>query len=136
LVVVETLDRDAGCYEAHTDPECARPEGAVYWDEENIAHPNFHDHLAWAKAIHDGTHLPLVWWQMPLGVPSDVPGASGKYRDNRVRYVFEHVSEFVAAGGIGAAFGPGGPNQTSLATDGGQLARYVSNYYEKPFIIR
>ncbi len=127
LVVVETLDRDAGCYEAG-DQECTRDEHGAYWDETNTTHPNFHDHLDWARRVHERSGMPLFWWQLPLGVPSDVPGTARKYRDNRVRYLFEHTREFVAAGGVGAAFGPGGKNQTDITTDDGQLARYVTEY--------
>src|SRR5262249_55222581 len=110
LVVVETLDRDAGCFEAHTDPGCQRGSASDkwYWDETNQTSPNFHDHLAWAKAISDATGKPLLWWQMPLGVPNSQPGGTaGHYRDNRVHYLFNHTSEFVAAGGVGAVFGVG-----------------------------
>ena len=133
LTVVETLDRDAGCFERKVDPNCQRNDGTYYWDEENVRHPNFHDHLAWARAIRDGVGKPLLWWQMPLGVPSDAPGGnSGRYRDNRVRYLFAHPEEFVAAGGIGAAFGEGAENQTTIFTDGGQFSRAVVSYYKKP----
>jgi hypothetical protein len=135
LIVVETLDRDAGCFEKGVDPQCKR-SGSFYWDEANVAHPNFHDHLAWAKAIRKGTGKPLLWWQMPLGVPSDTPGGAPKrYRDNRVRYLFAHTDEFEAAGGFGAAFGVGAPNQTDITTDGGQFARAVTGYYERPLPI-
>ncbi|MCL2724311.1 MAG: hypothetical protein FWD69_07730 [Polyangiaceae bacterium] len=129
LMVVETLDRDAGCFEKATDPNCQR-SGTFYWDEANVQHPNFHDHLAWAKAIHDGTGLPLLWWQMPLGVPSTKPGGTaGAYRDNRVHYLFTHPDEFVAAGGIGAVFGTGAGNQTTATSDGSQFKNAITKYF-------
>jgi hypothetical protein len=132
FLVVETLDRDAGCFESGSDPNCQR-NGAVYWDESNVQHPNFHDHLAWANAIYRGTGKGLVWWQMPLGVPSSSPGGwSGHYRDNRVRYLFSHAQEFVNAGGVAAVFGTGAPNQTTARTDGGQFKNAVYNYYRAP----
>ena len=128
IVVVETLDRDAGCFEAATDPNCKR-SGAVYWDETNVRLPNFRDHLAWAKVIRTVTGKPLLWWQLPLGVPSDSPGGgSGRYRDNRVRYIFSHGWEFAEAGGIGAVFGTGAGNQTTVNTDGGQFKNALSKY--------
>ncbi len=132
IVVVETLDRDAGCFEKGADSQCKR-SGSFWWDESNVAHPNFTDHLAWAKAIRAGTGKPLLWWQMPLGVPSATPGGSaGHYRDNRVRYLFAHPDEFAGAGGIGAVFGTGASNQTTVKTDNGQFKNAVTGYYKSP----
>lgn len=131
IVVVETLDRDAGCFENGSDPNCKR-SGAFYWDENNVQHPNFHDHLAFAKAIRKGVGRPLLWWQMPLGVPASSAGTTSHYRDNRVKYLFAHPDEFVAAGGIGAVFGTGAPNQTTVRTDGGQFKNAVAGYHQAP----
>ncbi len=131
ITVVETLDRDAGCFEVGADKNCKR-SGKFYWDETNATHPSFHDHLAWAKAVGEATGKPLLWWQMPLGVPSGSSGGSGRYRDNRVKYLFQHADEFVAAGGIGAVFGTGAPNQTTPLTDGGQFKSAVASYAAAP----
>ena len=74
-----------------------------------------------------------MWWQMPFGVPSATPGGSaGHYRDNRVRYLFAHTDEFVAAGGFGAVFGTGAGNQTDITSDGGQFKAAVTAYNAKP----
>jgi len=128
LVVIETLDRDAGCFEAGVDPNCQRGGAGWYWDEAA-----YHEHFTWAKAISDDLGKPLLWWQMPFGVPSDTPGGeAGKYRDNKVKYLFEHMDEFVAAGGVGAAFGTGAGNQTYINSDGDQFRDAVSNYYVDP----
>lgn len=131
ITVLETLDRDAGCFENGSDANCKRG-GSFYWDESNVAHPNFHDHLAWAKTIRDVVARPLLWWQMPLGVPANTAGYAGHYRDNRVRYLFAHPSQFAAVGGIGAVFGTGVGNQTSAQTDGGQFKAAVTGYYTSP----
>lgn len=136
ITVVETLDRDAGCFEAATDPNCKR-SGTFYWDESNATKPNFKDHFAWTKAIRDGVGKPLLWWQTPLGAPSSTKGgSSGKYRDNRVHYFFAHPDELVASGGIGAVFGTGAGNQTTAKTDGGQfkdaLTRYLTQTVSLP----
>ena len=135
VVFADLLDRDAGCFEAATDPACMRG-GTFYWDESNTTSPNFHDYLAWSKAIVTGLGRPMVWWQIPFGVPSDTPGGtSGHYRDNRVHYLFSHVQEFVDAGGLGAVFGTGAGNQTDPTTDGGQFKTAVAGYYAHPLAL-
>jgi hypothetical protein len=133
FVATDVLDRDAGCFEAATDPNCMRGGGPFYWDESNQTSPNFHEHLAWVTAIHQGLNLPVMWWQVPFGVPSTTPGGTaGHYRDNRVHYFFGHVSEFVAAGGVGIAFGVGAGNQTYINTDGNEFQSAVTQYFASP----
>jgi hypothetical protein len=125
FMVVETLDRDAGCFEKAADSLCQR-KGQFYWSDSD-----FQNHLAWAKTIHEDTGKALLWWQMPLGVPSNTPGGeAGRYRDNRVEWLFAHPKEFSDAGGIGAVFGTGAPNQTTVKTDGDQFKKAVTKYYE------
>lgn len=132
LVMIDMLDRDAGCFEAGVLEQCQR-DGDFYWDETNQRSPNFHDHLAWASDVSKTLGVPILWWQLPFGVPSDTPGGTpGHYRDNRVKYLFEHVEEFVDAGGVGACFGVGAGDQTFITTDGGQFAKAVTNYYKAP----
>jgi len=132
VVFADLLDRDAGCFEAGTDDACKRG-GTFYWDETNQTSPNFHEYLAWSKTITSGVGRPMIWWQVPLGVPSTTPGGtSGHYRDNRVHYLFSHVQEFVDAGGLGAAFGTGAGNQTTPDTDGGQFKDAIAAYYKNP----
>ncbi|MCW5817068.1 MAG: hypothetical protein KIT84_39090 [Labilithrix sp.] len=130
ILVLETLDRDAGCFEAGTDPSCKRA-GSFYWADKDFA-----NHLAWAKTLREKTGKPLLWWQMPLGVPSSSPGSAGKYRDNRVKYLFAHADEFAAAGGIGAVFGTGAANQTTVKTDGGQFKNALAKYLAAPTSLR
>ena len=133
FIGMDMLDRDAGCFEEHTDPNCQRNDGPWYWDETNQTSPNFHEYLAYSKTIGDGLGLPILWWQIPFGVPSDMEGGSaGRYRDNRVRYIFSHIDEFIAAGGVGAAFGTGAGNQTYIDSDGGQFESAVQSYFASP----
>ncbi|HTA89089.1 MAG TPA: hypothetical protein VK745_05925 [Polyangiaceae bacterium] len=130
VVFSDMLDRDAGCYEAGVD--CPQ-KGSVYWDETNQTSPNFHDYLTWSTTITAGVQHPMIWWQIPLGVPSTTPGGtSGHYRDNRVHYIFSHIDEFVAAGGLGAAFGVGAAKQTDITTDGDQFKNAVAGYFKAP----
>jgi len=130
---MDILDRDAGCFEAHTDPNCQRNDGPWYWDETNQTSPNFHEYLAYSKTIGDGLGKPIIWWQIPFGVPSNTEGGTaGRYRDNRVHYMFSHIQEFIDAGGAGAAFGVGAGNQTYIDTDGGQFRNAVTAYFAAP----
>jgi len=132
VVFADLLDRDAGCFEAATDPNCMRG-GNFYWDESNTTSPNFHDYLTWSKAISSGVGLPMIWWQVPFGVPSTTKGGTaGHYRDNRVHYIFSHIQEFIDAGGVGAVFGAGADKQTTPTTDGGQFKTAVTSYFAKP----
>jgi len=132
FVATDGLDRDAGCFEAKVDPNCQR-SGTFYLDETNTTHPNFKDHLGFARTITDGIGKPMLWWQIPFGVPSTTPGGTPRhYRDNRVRYLFAHVQEFIDAGYAGAVFGTGAANQTDITTDGGQFKNAVTAYYARP----
>jgi hypothetical protein len=151
FVVVDPLDRDAGYWETHEWSSSAgafvrRPCDAVntgrgyplYLDETNTTYPNYHQYLAWVRALAEAMQLPVIFWQVPLGVPSDEcggpgGGVDGRYRDNHVRYFFSHVDELVAAGGAAAVFGTGADLQTYITTDGNQFRTAVNGYFASPF---
>jgi hypothetical protein len=132
LVVIDMLDRDAGCFEDGKLPQCMRG-GQFYLDETNKTSPNYSERLAFAKQVSSTTGKPILWWQLPLGVPSDTPGGTpGHFRDNKVHYLFSHVQELVDAGGLGATFGTGSGDQTSVDTDGGQMKDAIKAYDAAP----
>jgi len=132
LVVIDILDRDAGCFEDGKLPQCMRG-GSFYLDESNKTSPNYAERLAFAKDVHEATDKPILWWQLPFGVPSDTPGGTpGHFRDNKVHYLFSHIQEFVDAGGVGATFGTGAGDQTFVTTDGDQFKKAVTAYFDKP----
>jgi hypothetical protein len=82
------------------------------------------------------TGKPILWWQLPLGVPSDTPGGTpGHFRDNKVHYLFSHVQDFIDAGGLGAAFGTGADGQTFVTTDDGQFDKATKAYYAAPLAL-
>ena len=137
FVVMQTLDRDAGCYEAFfasEDANCNRLAGTkFYWDAANLTAPTFTEHFAIARNLHVGLGLPLLWWQTPMGVPSATTGGSrNAFRDNRVEYFLTRSSEVVAAGGMGVVFSPGHVTQTNINTDGGQFKRLSTQYLAAP----
>jgi hypothetical protein len=135
MIVEQTWDRDAGCFEISPQPsDCARGGSGYYWDESNTTHPNFQDHLVQVQAYHAGIgNLPVIWWQTPMGVPSSTPGGSvGHYRDNKVHYFLTHPAELTAVGGLGVVFGAGDGNQTVPTTDGGQFQNLSGQYRANP----
>jgi hypothetical protein len=137
LVVLQTLDRDAGCFEAGYTGDnalCTRPSPVpYYWDASNLRSPSFTEHFALARRLHEGLELPVVWWQTPMGVPSDTPGGTaGAFRDNRVAYFLSQPQALVNAGGAAVVFSPGHPSQTSIRTDRGQYQRLSTQYLAAP----
>ena len=125
FMVVEFSDRDSGYY--------AVREGQAdrWYDTNNQSIPNFHRTFLWGKTISDTVKLPLVWWQIPMG-HMGLSNTDGRWQDNRVDYLFEHLDEVAATQAIALAFGPGRGDQTSPATDGGHLARSVEAYADGP----
>lgn len=136
FIVAQTSDRDAGCFEvASPVPECAgRGNGPFYWDEDNVATPNFRQNLAeWSTTRSILGKLPILFWQTPMGVPSETPGGSpGHYRDNHVRYMLTHPTEYTAAGVFAIVFSGGGSTSANITTDGGQFARLFQAYLANP----
>jgi hypothetical protein len=133
FIPMESLDRDAGCYEAlPRPPECVR--GATtdnwYWDDAAYS-----SHLARARTYSQIMGLPLIWWQTPMGVPSNTPGGStNRYRDNTMQYFLTGTgpADLVSAGGFGVVFSQGLPSQTGIETDGGQYQRLSTQYLAAP----
>jgi hypothetical protein len=133
FVSIETLDRDAGFWETNgggnTCSVTGGSRGAVYWDETNTSLPNFSQHLRWVTALTERVGRPAIEWQTPLGVPSTTcGGTTDHWRDNRVKYFFEHVPDLVDAGIAGMAFGTGAGEQTTIATDNGQFKAKAMAY--------
>jgi hypothetical protein len=113
FVVADLADRDAGWREA---------QGQDTWlDATDAVLPTFAQAFRWSRAVSDAVGRPLVWWQVPVGDLdlSDVPYA---WRDNTVRYFFDHPAAVVASGAIAVAFGAGADGQTTPESDGGRLA--------------
>jgi hypothetical protein len=135
FVATDASDRDAGCFEAKPAQfDCGRGgTTGWYWDEANKASPNFREYEAWMSAMHAGAQVPVLVWQVPMGVPSATPGgAPNQYRDNRVKYFFAHPGELVTAGAFGIAFGAGAKGQTTIDTDSGQFETALAAYNSNP----
>jgi hypothetical protein len=136
FIVAQTLDRDAGCYEADATASGCNPVHKIVWylDETNTSTPNYSEYLAAMLAYHNGIGgLPLIWWQTPMGLPSSTPGGTAHhFRDNRVHYFLTHASELTAVGGLAVVFGTGNNSQTSITSDGGQFQSLSTEYLAAP----
>jgi len=132
FIVAQTSDRDAGCREAASPPpECQNGSAPFYWDASNKTSPSFHDsqkqYSDYRAAL--GNDLPILWWQTPMGVPSDTPGGTDQhYRDNHVDYMLTNTQEYGDMHTVGIVFSAGAGSQTSIGTDGGQFARFSAQY--------
>jgi hypothetical protein len=119
FVVADMSDRDAGYYESRGRD--------AWWDPTNARLPHFHQAFTWGQAVAETVGLPLLWWQVPVGNMAQ-DDTTNHWKDNRVDYVFEHVSELVASHAVGIAFGAGEGAQTTPETDGGNLASRTNAY--------
>ncbi|MEZ4273124.1 MAG: hypothetical protein R3C68_17330 [Myxococcota bacterium] len=122
LVMVSMSDRDAGF-------------DGDWWDKDNHTLPHFTQALTWSKALSEALELPHLWWQVPYGNPR-LNDTCGRYRDNRLDYVFDHASEFAAAGALGVVFGSGTECMTTPSTDNGHFVDRADDYYTetRPFL--
>jgi hypothetical protein len=136
FITAQTLDRDAGCYEADAVASGCNPQTLMVWylDETNTTTPNYTQYLATMQNYHNGIGgLPLIFWQTPMGVPSSTPGGTAfHFRDNHVHYFLTHASELTAVGGLAVVFGTGNNFQTSIVTDGGQFQSLSAAYLAAP----
>jgi hypothetical protein len=127
FIVMQTSDRDAGCYEVRA-PECGNPFGSTYWTASD-----YDTHFATARTFHEGIgNLPLLWWQTPMGVPAASSGSPGRYRDNHVDTFLRNAEILIGVGGIGVVFSGGAENQTTIRTDGGHFRERLNAYLADP----
>ena len=122
IIVVEILDRDAGCFEVGTDPACKRAVDNPYWSDQG-----FRDHLAWAKEIGDGLGKPIMWWQMPLGSPALHPeprGTTATTEPAGSSRIPPSSSLPVGSAGVRRRR----DHQTTLSSDGGQFQKLSAGY--------
>jgi hypothetical protein len=61
-----------------------------------------------------------VAWQIPLGNMRQ-NNTMNHYKDDKVDWLFSHMDQVASAHVAGLLFGPGGPESTSVQTDGGNL---------------
>ena len=117
FVAVEMSDRDAA-------------EDGRWWDVSDQVLPDFEQARDWVRAVAEGIGLAPVWWQVPYG-SARLPNVCGRYRDNRVDYVFDWPERF-ATDALGVLFGSGGPCSTDPGDDRGHFIDRAGTYFAGP----
>jgi hypothetical protein len=112
FVGVDYSDRDAGYYQS-----LGRN---TWWDVTNVKLPHFKQALSWTSAIAQKSLKPVVVWQIPVG-NMGLSNVCNQYQDNRVDYLFAHLTEVAQSHVVGLAFGSGAGCQTNPSTDNGNL---------------
>ena len=59
-------------------------------------------------------------WQIPLGNMRQ-NNTMNHYQDDKVDWLFSHMDQVASAHVAGLLFGPGGPESTTVQSDGGNL---------------
>lgn len=108
FIVSDVSDRDSAWYDL-------QGQNWHWWSGTKGA-----DALAFYKLITEGTGMPLVLWQIPLGNMT-LNNTINHYQDDKVDYLFSHLDQVADAHIVGLLFGPGHHEQTSAETDGGNL---------------
>jgi hypothetical protein len=121
FIVADASDRDAGFYQLQ------QPSRNTWWDATNATLPDFTQAFTWAKALAEEAGVGVLWWQLPVGNMS-LPNQPNAYKDNRVDYFFGHTADLAASHSIGMAFGAGEGQQTTPASDGGNLVSKLNAY--------
>lgn len=84
--------------------------------------------LAFYKLIAEGTGLPVVLWQIPVGNMT-LNNTPNHYQDDKVDYLFSHMDQVADAHIAGLLFGAGHHEQTGPETDGGNLINKTINLW-------
>lgn len=115
FIVTDPSDRDAGYYSSLGQDR--------WWDDQKAA-----AYLAWSKTLAEIVGKPTVMWQIPLG-NSLQNNTTSHWQDNRVDYLFAHLSDVADAHIAALLFGAGQQEQTTPETDGGNLIdKTISNW--------
>lgn len=116
FVVTDPSDRDAGYYDSIGQNR--------WWTDTSAA-----AYLAWSKAVSDTVGKPSVMWQIPLGNAAQT-NTTNHWKDNRVDYLFSHLTEVRNAKVVALLFGAGDSNQTTPESDGGNLISKTTSYWQ------
>ncbi len=141
FITADLSNADADFYEVYYN------DSSRTWHTDTTL-PNFAQADIFTATISQGLGKPLLWWQVPVGnaglsdaengVCDPGPSFSGPvggtgagsatFKDNRVDYFFANMSELIASGVFGVAYGPGLGCDTTFNTDGGNLINKTTSY--------
>ena len=78
-----------------------------FWDRDNVVFPNFHRWEDYVRAVTTAAGVKAMVWQVPMGNQyfRTVNNTAGHWQDNKVEYIFSHVTELRDAGIVGVLFG-------------------------------
>jgi hypothetical protein len=107
FVATDPSDRDAGYYQS-----LGRN---TWWTDTDAV-----NYLAWSKLLADTVGKPTVMWQIPLGNMSQ-NNTTNHWQDNRVDWLFAHLTDVSKSGVAALLFGAGEGQQTTPESDGGNL---------------
>lgn len=114
FVVTDPSDRDAGYYDSLGQNR--------WWTDSSAA-----AYLAWSKTLAQKVGRPTIMWQIPLGNSAQTNTAN-HWKDNRVEWLFAHLSDVSQASVVALLFGAGQSDQTEPETDGGLLSSKTISY--------
>ena len=117
FLVTDVTDRDAGWYAlpAHGGRD-------TFWTDQKAAAA-----LRFYKTMAEAVGRPVVLWQIPVGNMAQ-NNTLNHYRDDKVDWLFAHLSQVANAHVAGLLFGAGQQEQTSVETDGGNLINKTIAY--------
>ena len=119
FLVADVSDRDAGWY--------ALPQHGGYdnfWTDQKAA-----DYLAFYKTMSETVGKPMVLWQIPVGNMAQ-NNTLNHYQDDKVDWLFSHMSQVADAHIAALLFGAGQQEQTGPDTDGGNLVARTIDYWK------
>ena len=117
FLVSDITDRDAGWY--------ALPEHGglnTFWTDQKAATA-----LSFYRTMSETVGKPVVLWQIPVGnmAQNNTPD---HYQDDKVDWLFSHLSQVADAHVAALLFGAGWQEQTTPETDGGNLINKTIAY--------
>ena len=116
FVVTDPSDRDAVYYTSIGQNR--------WWTDTTAA-----AYLAWSKTVSDTVGKPTAMWQIPLGNMAQ-NNTTNHWQDNRVDYLFAHLTDVAKSGIVALLFGAGETQQTSPETDGSNLIRQTTTNWQ------
>ncbi|HET9657779.1 MAG TPA: RICIN domain-containing protein [Kineosporiaceae bacterium] len=117
FLVADVSDRDAGWY--------AQPQNGgrnTFWTDQTAA-----AFLTFAKTTTEAVGKPLALWQIPVGNMAQ-NNTLNHYQDDKVDWLFSHLSQVANAHIVALLFGPGQQEQTTVESDGANLINKTIAY--------